>query len=117
MVFPGLIVGALLILGGGKAIHLTSTNEYCISCHIHPMADASWKKSVHYDTRSGYRVACVDCHLPPKGKGYLWAKGRQDYAIYGANGQRIQLRLTGPTKERLEVARSYVYESSCIKMS
>ena len=51
--FPGLIVGALLILGGGKALHMTSTNDYCISCHIHPMADASWKKSVHYDTQIG----------------------------------------------------------------
>src|SRR5664280_3281355 len=74
--FPGLIVGAFLILGGGEALHMTSTKEYCVSCHIHPIADAAWKKSVHYDTRSGYRVACVDCHLPPKGKGYLWAKGK-----------------------------------------
>jgi len=40
---PGLIVGALIILGGGKALHMTSTNEYCISCHIHPLADAAWK--------------------------------------------------------------------------
>src|SRR5674536_389796 len=69
--FPGLVIGALIILGGGKALHLTSTNDYCVSCHIHPMADASWKKSVHYETQSGYRVACVECHLPPKGKGYL----------------------------------------------
>ena len=33
-------------------------------------------RSVHYETQSGYRVACVECHLPPKGKGYLWAKGK-----------------------------------------
>jgi len=72
---PGMIVGVLLILGGGKALTVTSTNDYCVSCHIHPEADASWKKSTHYDTKSGMRIACVDCHLPPKGHGYLWAKG------------------------------------------
>jgi len=66
---PGLILGILLILGGGKAIEVTSTNEFCMSCHIHPAADNAWKKSVHYETKSGYRVGCADCHLPPKGDG------------------------------------------------
>ena len=65
---PGLILGAILILGGGKAIDKTSTNDYCVSCHIHPKADAAWKKSVHYDTKSGTRIGCVECHLPPKGE-------------------------------------------------
>src|SRR5512133_826185 len=72
--FPGLLVGILLIIGAGKGIKMTSSNDYCMSCHIHPAADASWKRSVHYDTRSGFRTACVDCHLPPKGHGYLKAK-------------------------------------------
>ena len=53
MVFSGIDCWCIIILGGGKALHMTSTNKYCISCHIHPMADASWKKSVHYETQSG----------------------------------------------------------------
>ncbi|MBA4322589.1 MAG: hypothetical protein C0408_07200, partial [Odoribacter sp.] len=72
---PGVFVGVVLILGGNQALVVTSKNEYCISCHIHPSADASWKRSVHYETKSGYRVACVECHLPPKGRGYILAKG------------------------------------------
>jgi len=113
--FPGLIVGVLLILGGGKALRMTSTNEYCISCHIHPMADASWKKSVHYETQSGYRVACVECHLPPKGDGYLWAKGTTGLRDLWSKWTKDSASFNWVDRRRLEVARGYVYESSCIK--
>jgi len=113
--FPGLIVGAALILGGGKALHMTSTNDYCISCHIHPMADASWKKSVHYETQSGYRVACVDCHLPPKGDNYLWAKGTTGLRDLWSKWTRDSASFKWEERRRLEFARHYVYESSCIK--
>ena len=112
---PGFAIGVLLILGSIKALHLTSTNEYCISCHIHPMADASWKKSVHYDTRSGYRIACVDCHLPPQGKGYLWAKGTTGLRDLWNKWTKDSASFNWEDRKRLEVARHYVYESSCIK--
>ena len=113
--FPGFIIGVLLILGGGKALHMTSTNNYCVSCHIHPMADATWKKSVHYDTRSGYRIACVDCHLPPKGDDYLWAKGTTGLRDLWSKWTRDSASFNWEDRRRLEVARGYVYESSCIK--
>ena len=96
-------------------LHVTSTNEYCISCHIHPMADASWKKSVHYETQSGYRVACVDCHLPPKGHGYLWAKGTTGLRDLWGMWTKDSASFDWNDKSRLEVARHHVYESSCIK--
>jgi formylglycine-generating enzyme required for sulfatase activity len=113
--FPGLIVGASLILAGGKALHMTSTNEYCVSCHIHPMADASWKKSVHYETQSGYRVECVECHLPPKGHGYLWAKATTGLRDLWSKWTRDSASFNWEDRRRLEIARGYVYESSCIK--
>jgi formylglycine-generating enzyme len=113
--FPGLIIGALIFLIGGKALNLTSTNDYCISCHIHPMADASWKKSVHYDTRSGYRIACAECHLPPKGKGYLRAKGKTGLRDLWSKWTKDSASFDWKNKGHLELARAYVYESSCIK--
>jgi len=112
---PGLIIGALLILGGGKALHITSTNDYCVSCHIHPAADVSWKKSVHYDTRSGYRIGCVECHLPPQGKGYLLAKGKTGLRDLWSKWTKKPESFNWTDRRRLEVARGYVYESSCIK--
>jgi formylglycine-generating enzyme required for sulfatase activity/nitrate/TMAO reductase-like tetraheme cytochrome c subunit len=113
--FPGLIVGVLLILGGGKALTVTSTNDYCVSCHIHPMADAAWKKSTHYDTKSGMRIGCVDCHLPPKGHGYLWAKGTTGLRDLWSMWTKDSASFNWEDRRRLEVARGYVYESSCIK--
>jgi sulfatase modifying factor 1 len=113
--FPGLLIGALIILGAGKALQVSSTNTYCVSCHIHPMADFSWKKSVHYDTRSGYRIGCVECHLPPKGHGYLWAKGKTGLRDLWSKWTKDSASFNWADKRRLEVARNYVYESSCIK--
>jgi len=111
---PGLIMGIFIILVAGKALDATSTNEYCQSCHIHPSADMSWKKSVHYETKSGYRVACVECHLPPKGQGYLWAKGttglRDLWSFYTKDSASFDWDERG----RLEVAREHVYNSSCL---
>jgi len=112
---PGLIVGVLLIIGGNKALHVTSTNDYCVSCHIHPLADASWKKSTHYDTQSGYRIACVECHLPPKGDGYLWAKGTTGLRDLWSKWTKDSASFDWEDRSRLENASSYVYESSCIE--
>ena len=112
---PGLIVGVLIMLGGKKVIDKTSTNEYCVSCHIHPAADISWKRSVHYETQSGYRVACVECHLPPKGNGYLWAKGKIGMRDLWSFWTKDSASFNWNERGRLEVARGHVYESSCIK--
>ena len=112
---PGLIVGVIIILGAGKVITSTSTNDYCVSCHIHPMADAEWKKSVHYETESGYRVACVECHLPPKGDGYLWAKGTTGLRDLWSFWTKDSASFDWVERGRLEIARGHVYESSCIK--
>lgn len=112
---PGLIIGMILILGGGMAINKTSTNQYCISCHIHPAADAAWKRSVHYETQSGYRVACVECHLPPRGDGYLWEKGKTGLRDLWSYWTKDSASFNWSDRRRLEVARGYVYESTCIK--
>jgi formylglycine-generating enzyme required for sulfatase activity len=112
---PGLVVGVLLIIGGGKAIQKTSSSEYCMSCHIHPAADNSWKRSVHYETQSGYRVSCVECHLPPKGKGYLWAKATTGLRDLWSFWTKDSASFDWNDRGRLENARIHVFESSCIK--
>ena len=112
---PGLIVGILLVVGGGVAIEKTSTNNYCVSCHIHPGADASWKRSVHYETQSGYRVTCVECHLPPRGHGYIWEKGKTGLRDLWSYWTKDSASFDWNDRRRLETARAYSYESSCIK--
>ena len=112
---PGLILGVVLILGGGKALDATSTNEYCMSCHIHPQADAAWKKSVHYDTKSGSRIGCVECHLPPKGENYLWAKGTTGLRDLWSYWTKDSASFNWEERGQLEIARGHVFENSCKK--
>jgi len=112
---PGLIIGAGLILGSGVAMDATSTNQFCNSCHIHPQAETSWKKSVHYDTRSGYRTNCVDCHLPPKGHGYLPEKARTGLRDVWSYVFKDSASFDWEAKSRLEHAVTHVYEASCLK--
>ncbi len=83
--FVGAIIGALLIIGFNSAVSYTSSDEFCNKCHFHPHSTETWKQSVHYSTSSGTIVHCVECHLPPKGEGYLPSKittGLRD--VYGA---------------------------------
>jgi formylglycine-generating enzyme required for sulfatase activity/nitrate/TMAO reductase-like tetraheme cytochrome c subunit len=112
---PGLILGVVLILGGGKALDATSSNEYCMSCHIHPLADAAWKKSVHYDTKSGSRIACVECHLPPKGENYLWAKATTGFRDLWSYWTKDSASFNWEERGSLEIARGHVFENSCKK--
>ncbi|MBI5008863.1 MAG: SUMF1/EgtB/PvdO family nonheme iron enzyme, partial [Bacteroidia bacterium] len=112
---PGVIVGVILILGGGKAIDATSSNEFCMSCHIHPQADAAWKKSVHYDTQSGSRIGCVDCHLPPKGENYLYHKAKTGLRDLWSYWTKDSASFNWEARGSLEIARGHVFESSCKK--
>lgn len=110
----GTLTGMLIILLSYKGIKYTSTDEYCISCHIHPQADQAWKKSSHYQNNSGIITNCVDCHLPPEGQGYIFAKikhGTKD--LYGKLFKDPE-KINWEEKSKLENARKFTYNESCI---
>ena len=64
--FAGIILGVVVVLYGNRVMYHTGTNDYCASCHVHPHAIDSWKRSTHVNNASGVTVNCIDCHLPPK---------------------------------------------------
>jgi len=112
----GTVIGCISLLKVGNTVMTyTSTDKYCMSCHIHPQADQSWKLSIHHKNRSGVSAHCVDCHLPPKGHGYLPAKvkhGLKDaYGFYFKDSAKINWE----EKRTLEKAKDFVYEASCLK--
>ena len=41
----------------------TSSNEFCTTCHSMTYADVSYQQSVHYNSASGVRATCGDCHV------------------------------------------------------
>ncbi len=92
----------------------TSSDKYCVSCHIHPLADQSWKLSSHYNNRTGNIVHCVDCHLPPKGHfGYLYAKAKHGSKdVYGYIF-KDSAKINWDEIKLLDNAKGYVYEKSC----
>jgi len=114
--FTGLFVCAIVLFASNKALHITSTDEYCQSCHIHPDADASWKKSTHYYNPSGVRVHCVECHLPPKEDNrYLFIKAKTGLTdLYGFYF-KDKASFNWENKRLLEHAVKIVYNESCIK--
>jgi len=114
-IFLGILITVILSYTGNKALKITATNKFCMSCHIHPTADQSWKMSTHHNNSSGVIVGCVECHLPPKGEGYLFAKaktGLKDaYGFYFKDSSKIDWE----KKKLLENAKKYVYEKSCLE--
>jgi len=111
--FIGILISILFLFSGKKVMTYTSTDKYCMSCHVHPFADQSWKLSTHYNNSSGNIVHCVECHLPPEGHGYLLAKAKHGikdaYGFYFKDSTEINWE----KKKLLENARGFVYEKSC----
>lgn len=43
--------------------HYTSTNAFCTTCHSMSYADETYRQTVHYNSASGVRASCGDCHV------------------------------------------------------
>jgi cytochrome c-type protein NapC len=60
-----LIVGGGAVIAATVAVHLTSTESFCIGCHeLRDNALAEFKDTIHDKNRTGVRAECADCHLP-----------------------------------------------------
>ena len=115
VLFIGFAFGIIVLIAFNKAIDYTSTNEYCETCHVHPHVTESWKLSTHYDNKHGIHVNCVDCHLPPKGEGYLPAKIKASAVdIYGYLFKDHE-SFNWEAKSTVEKAQHFVYKASCVK--
>ena len=114
IIFIGFVIGVLVTILSNKVIEATSTNESCEMCHVHPHATESWKQSVHYDTRVGIHIGCVDCHLPPKGQNYLAEKikasARDVYGLVFKDSADFNWE----EKSTLEFAQHHVFQESCV---
>jgi sulfatase modifying factor 1 len=110
----GVIAGIVLLLlvRGGNVI--TSTDEFCESCHVHPQATASWTQSTHVATRSGTVVHCVECHLPPTALAYAIQKTRLGVRDSWSKVFKDPASFDWEERSRLEHARHYTFKESCL---
>ncbi|MCU0456087.1 MAG: SUMF1/EgtB/PvdO family nonheme iron enzyme [Bacteroidales bacterium] len=111
----GILLTVIIFWSGNKLIKITSTDEFCMSCHIHPTADQTWKLSTHHNNSSGVIVSCVECHLPPKGHGHLFAKAKQGFKDAYGYFIKDSAKIDWEKKKLLENAKKFVYESSCLE--
>lgn len=115
LLLSGLIIGIILHYLFNVTMERTSTDKFCAVCHVHPHVFDSRIKSSHFDNPSGVQVHCVECHLPPKGQGYLKEKirlGAKD--IYGFIF-KDSTDFDWESKRLLESAVHFTFESSCLK--
>ena len=114
VLLAGLMLGVILMILFNSAMEKTSTNEYCMSCHVHPDADAAWKMSSHYNNGSGVKTDCAACHLPPKGsKGYYVAKAKTGMKDVWTYITKHKEDLDFESKKELDHAVKIVYNASC----
>lgn len=72
--------------------HFTSANAFCTSCHSMTYAEASYKQSAHYDSASGVRASCGDCHVSEGVFAATW-----DHAVGGKDLiKQVWGKLFGP---------------------
>jgi len=109
------LAGACIILILNRGLEYTSSDDFCDSCHMHPHAMNKWRFSSHYDNKSGIKVHCVECHLPPDGVPHLTAKvttGLRDIwgtLIYSSDD------IDWDQKATRESANSHVYKKACLR--
>ncbi len=110
----GFVIGIAVMISGNKVIEKTSTDESCDQCHVHPHATDSWKLSTHHDNPSGVHIHCVDCHLPPKGHGYLTEKAKLGMKDLYGYWFKDTADFNWNAKSTLEQAQHFIPKSSCV---
>jgi nitrate/TMAO reductase-like tetraheme cytochrome c subunit len=72
-IFGATLVGAAAIFisgivfwgGFNTAMEATNQMDFCVSCHeMRDNVYAEYKKTIHFENRTGVRATCPDCHVP-----------------------------------------------------
>ncbi len=112
----GAVVIAILIGVSAYSIGVTSSNEFCMSCHeMRLVAEQGWMQSKHHSNPKGVVANCVDCHLPAEPVAMLWTKTRDGmkdvFVHYFGNSDPESMNW----EELAASARSKISDSSCMK--
>ena len=58
-------IGIIFWGGFNTVLEATNTEAFCISCHeMRDNVYVEYKKTIHYQNRTGVRATCPDCHVP-----------------------------------------------------
>lgn len=109
-------IGALLSwIGTDAALHATSGQKFCGSCHSMKPMQASFLKDIHGgNSPAGIQALCTDCHLPQDNYAtYLYVKARN--GAWDVLKEYILGAEDVDWHQKLNHANDYVYDSGCLK--
>lgn len=109
----GAVIGVAAVLLALAGLRYTSSDQFCVSCHVHPMADSSWTLSTHYKNESGVVVHCYECHLPPAGLYHLTEKARMGFRDAFSTLFKDTDKIDWVERSALYNAHHYTYDNSC----
>lgn len=95
--FTGIVFAVLCFIGINAAMEPASNSEFCGGqCHEMKVAYRSWELSPHGANKYGFRVECIDCHLPPKDEFFrhviakAYDGGKDVFKHYFAGGYDVE---------------------------
>jgi len=111
----GFILGIICFAAIYEISVYYSSDESCMICHVHPHVEQSWKLSTHVNNRSGVKVHCVDCHLPPKNQtvNHYMAKAKLGITDVWSYLVKDSADFDWDSKSSLEYAVKYIPNESC----
>ena len=111
----GFILGIISFMAVYEVSVYFSTDDSCAICHVHPHVFDSWKQSTHVNNRNGVKVACVDCHLPPKNQTVNHYSAKLKLGVKDLWGYltKDSADFDWDTKSTLEYAVKYIPNESC----
>ena len=112
----GFVLGFALMIFLNSFYVKSSSNESCMSCHVHNEADSLWMLSMHYHNGSGTITDCAECHLPAGTPSqHFMAKARMGIKDVFSYVFKDKSKINWEAKRELDYARKIVYNSSCEK--
>lgn len=82
LVAIGICIGWLTFGGTQVVLNVTSSTEFCLSCHSMDIPYQEYQGTRHFNNISGVRAECSDCHIPGNTVNYLLTKVRASKDIY-----------------------------------
>ncbi|MBR5035277.1 MAG: SUMF1/EgtB/PvdO family nonheme iron enzyme [Bacteroidales bacterium] len=112
----GFVLGFALMIFLNSFYVKSSSNESCMSCHVHTQADSLWTLSMHYRNQSGTVTDCAACHLPAGTPSqHFMAKARMGTKDLFSYIFKNKSKINWEAKRELDYARKIVFNSSCEK--
>lgn len=107
----GFFAGIFFWGGFNTVLEATNKMEFCISCHeMRDTVYQEYKKTIHYQNRTGIRAVCSDCHVPKDWVHKMIRKVQATGEVYG------KIMGTIDTPEKFEAKRLTLAEHEWKRM-